>query len=293
MTTRPDDPEFEQYLAGGSRVSREYGSLPLEEPPPALDARIRTSAAAAVAVARGPRRATLWWLRPAALAATVLVSFSLMLRLGQLPAPPASGTKPADLPPVQVQVLPPDNSAYSAVPDSAPRLVPPGEIAAAPPAAAERDAVTDDSPAATIVATTQESRVRQEGLAETPMAATAIESERLRDSGNAVAARDRAPGAITPETRFSAATIDRAMAEIRVRVAEKATLEKSQDFTVTARRKEYDRYEIVAAPADLRLRTILALQDQGQADAVAAALADFARDFPDDPLTALLTAAPK
>lgn len=53
MTGAPDDREVDEFLAGGSRLSRDYRALGREEPPTALDAQIRSIAAAAVK----PRRA--------------------------------------------------------------------------------------------------------------------------------------------------------------------------------------------------------------------------------------------
>ena len=87
--TGPDDKDLEKYLAGGSRVSRDYDALGQEQPPAGLDSRILAEAAAAVGVKKTRRRPPLWWLRPAALAATVLVSLSILLRLGEFPPAPA------------------------------------------------------------------------------------------------------------------------------------------------------------------------------------------------------------
>jgi len=75
------DKEFEAFLTGESELADRYRELGREEPPPELDACILAEARNAAKVRRlrfGPRGG---WLKPVALAATVLLSFSLVMNL--------------------------------------------------------------------------------------------------------------------------------------------------------------------------------------------------------------------
>ena len=82
MTDDPQDKEFERYLAGDSPLSRRYAELGTEGASPELDAQIRAEAERAAKVwylpLTGPARR---WTAPVALAATVLLSFSLVMSI--------------------------------------------------------------------------------------------------------------------------------------------------------------------------------------------------------------------
>jgi hypothetical protein len=81
MTDQQYDKEFEAFLAGESDLTECYTELGREEPPAELDAQILAEARNAAKVRRlkfGPRGG---WLKPVALAATVLLSLSLVMNI--------------------------------------------------------------------------------------------------------------------------------------------------------------------------------------------------------------------
>ena len=81
MTDQQPDKEFDAFLAGESELADRYAELGREEPPPELDALILAEARNAAKVRRlnfGPRGG---WLKPVALAATVLLSLSLVINI--------------------------------------------------------------------------------------------------------------------------------------------------------------------------------------------------------------------
>jgi len=81
VTEQRDDKEFEAFLAGESELVDRYTELGNEEPPPELDTKILAEARSAAKVRRlqfGPRGG---WLKPVALAATVLLAFSLVMNI--------------------------------------------------------------------------------------------------------------------------------------------------------------------------------------------------------------------
>ena len=81
MTDQRDDKEFEAFLTGESELTDRYAELGHEEPPPELDAYILAKARKAAKIHQaefGPRGG---WLKPVALAATLLLSFSLVMKI--------------------------------------------------------------------------------------------------------------------------------------------------------------------------------------------------------------------
>ena len=75
------DKEFEGFLSGRSDLNRPYRRLGQETPPPEVDARILAAAREAAHRRRdelGPRGG---WLKPVALAATVLLSLSVVMNI--------------------------------------------------------------------------------------------------------------------------------------------------------------------------------------------------------------------
>jgi len=81
MTDQRDDKAFEAFLAGKSELTDRYAELGREEPPPELDAHILAEGRKAANIHQaefGPRGG---WLKPVALAATVLLSFSLVMKV--------------------------------------------------------------------------------------------------------------------------------------------------------------------------------------------------------------------
>lgn len=81
MNDQRHDDEFEEFLDGRSKMTERYTALGREEPPPEIDARILAAARDSAKIHRpafGPRGG---WLKPVALAATVLLSFSLVMNI--------------------------------------------------------------------------------------------------------------------------------------------------------------------------------------------------------------------
>ncbi len=81
MNDQRHDDEFEEFLDGKSKLTERYTALGREEPPPEIDARILAAARDSAKIHRlefGPRGG---WLKPVALAATVLLSFSLVMNI--------------------------------------------------------------------------------------------------------------------------------------------------------------------------------------------------------------------
>jgi len=81
VTDRREDREFATFLAGKSDLADRYEKLAREEPPPELDAQILAAAREAAKVRRHEFDPRGGWLKPVALAATILLSFSLILNL--------------------------------------------------------------------------------------------------------------------------------------------------------------------------------------------------------------------
>lgn len=102
----PDDRELERYLQGGDSVSRAYAELKSERPTPALDQAVLAKAKAALRPpphARGKRY--FGWPALTAIAATMLLSFTLVMRVvlesgtpheSPLSAPAASAPETVD-----------------------------------------------------------------------------------------------------------------------------------------------------------------------------------------------------
>lgn len=89
----PPDRELEEYLAGGSPLSRHYAALAREEPPADLDRRIREAAADSAEDSLLLRiRRLRHWTVPAAVAATVLLAVGVVIRM------PGERALPAKLP---------------------------------------------------------------------------------------------------------------------------------------------------------------------------------------------------
>jgi hypothetical protein len=81
VTDQRDDKAFKDFLAGESGLADQYKELGREEPPPETDAFILAEARKAAKVHQlefGPRGG---WLKPVALAATVLLSLSLVMNI--------------------------------------------------------------------------------------------------------------------------------------------------------------------------------------------------------------------
>jgi hypothetical protein len=105
-TDKRDESVLDEYLEGGSKLSRLYQGDATEQPPAELDARIRAEAKRAVAppahVGHGPF--SRHWMVPTSLAAVVVLSVSVVLLIpdpvlesdmaGRMPAPDAAVSTP-------------------------------------------------------------------------------------------------------------------------------------------------------------------------------------------------------
>ena len=266
MTGDPEDRELDEYMAGDSPLSRDYRALGREEPHPALDAQIRSAAAAAVK-RRKARRPTLWWLRPAALAATVVLAVSVVLRSNVQPTAVSQAPRPSGTPVVTVNLR-------RGVTDSQPAAASPAE----PPALG----VPEPAPAI----------ARQQAARPVDEAVTAPKAnEDLRDVPMAVASVDAAPTAAAEAEQASPvpdpAVVARALAAIHARI-DTADKGLSAGQGIGALRSA----TVGRDAADARLRAILALESSGKTDELPVALVQFVRDFPDDPVSALVQAEP-
>jgi hypothetical protein len=106
--SEPHDQELEDHLAGKSEVSRLYRTAPAEEPPPALDARIKAAARVGLTLRR-PR-----WMLSLSVAAVLMLSISVLLRMQQegvspipteeaVPAPAATFQAPVESAPASIE----------------------------------------------------------------------------------------------------------------------------------------------------------------------------------------------
>lgn len=132
-----DDRELERYLQRGDALSRAYAALKSERPSPALDQAVLARARDAL---QGRSRALRHrrWPALTALAATVLVSFALVMRIALEPdSRPEQSAAPSPLE-ARGPVI---ESEIRAVAEQAPPTVAP----AAPPAALEERARTDSA----------------------------------------------------------------------------------------------------------------------------------------------------
>ncbi len=260
MSEPHSDRELEQYLAGRSPASRNYAALGAEEPPATLDARIVEEARAAVQSKHPASRSPLWWLRPVTLAATVLLSLTLVLRLTEfgsrreLARTGAEIPAPGEEPSVPVTVLPPQESDNAALKEEP--APPARQMKLAPPRAPAPKSAEPNKTVEEVVVTSR--KPREEKLRGTPLAITAFD-----DKANEGAAElSASPGTLGHETMVR--------------------IEKEIESRLAGAKPE------MASPAETRLREIQALQKSAAEVEVADALVQFAHDFPDDPISTLV-----
>lgn len=137
-----DEQALERYLQGSGPLSRAYQELGEERPSPALDQAV-LAAARSAGGEQIPRRARPWrWTAMAALAATVLLSFGLVMRLALQPQEPAGTTqkKRADAPQLKDSAPSHKNATYLAAPVQSQEVTPATPSANAP--ASDASAVT-------------------------------------------------------------------------------------------------------------------------------------------------------
>ena len=180
-------------------LSRRYRAASNETPPPAVDAAIRSAARASLATdgdTKRPRRAN--WQTPAAVAAVVLLSVSLVLRINEVPqgasddAAPSSPAAPAE---AQRRSASAERQAAAATPDATANE-------------AERSADREAFKASDVDSTTQGFAVggaRRERAAAADAASAARAPQPSTQAEAEPQARVRAPAGDAP---FDAATLE-------------------------------------------------------------------------------------
>ena len=267
---------FEEYLAGNSPVSRTYAGLGDEGPSPELDARVLAEAETAVKVRSLPTRNKLRrWTIPLAVAATVMVSFSLVMSIVSEVEKPLSGRKNLN-------------------------------------DVAERRAMADEEQAFTSVESMQPGR-GQAGLAESSPRADEGKAEMLAEIPAEPSPRDAIekeliyPTAMAAPARNTAAMSPLALGELE-RMTDTIRAYLGNDFPAKGSRDtqiptegealaiETDSASSAAAvrkkdqsvSPEARLERILTLYDTNQSDAAQAAIVEFRGRFPDHPVSVLL-----
>jgi len=279
--SRPDSGKsggenLEEYLAGDSPVSRTYAGLGDEGPPPELDARILAEAERAVKVQSLPvRKNSRRWTIPLAVAATVMVSFSLVMSIVSEVEKPLPGRKNLDDVP-------------------------------------ERRAMADEDQALTSVESMQAGKSQAE-LAESsrraggakaemlaripvePSPRDAIELEAIYPTTMAPVARNRAtmppvaPGELERITDTIRAYLD---SDVPAKVSRDTQLPteggefaaETDSASSVAALREKNQW----ATPEARLEEILTLYDTNQSDAAWDAVVEFRDRFPDHPVSVLL-----
>src|SRR5690349_8841815 len=99
MNSPIDERELDDYLRGSSDVSRRYRSIANEEPSAELDRAVlaqgRAAAESKSKVVRFSRRSAVRWFVPSAVAATVVLTFSIVHETGIAPnVAPRESTAP-------------------------------------------------------------------------------------------------------------------------------------------------------------------------------------------------------
>lgn len=300
MSTPPDDRELEDFLSGGSRVSQSYRASSQEEPPAALDARIRAEAARDIERDAGLRRRTtpsaLRWMRPAALAATLLLSVAVVVELGGL-----RGARGPGVPGGEGGALADRSQAYAPI-ETKPVMEeppPPVTVDLAPLAAHPQMRMPD----AAVSAPAPARRAREESLEDVEITVNSITAEQVaraptpeqeiaESAAPATTAASSVAAGAASANAYDGAAIERAVVAARARITPVAPNDSAAPTQAAAKREgrfaQLETGNSDTRSANERLREIVQLHEQGNVDGAAAALAAFARDFPDDPIAALL-----
>jgi len=272
-----EEQALERYLQRSSPLSRAYRELGEERPSPALDQAIISTARSAVAEHQSEQRAPWRWSAMTALAATILLSFAVVMRLAL--EPEKQGTLKQPEPKTELEKPAPshDNNAPQAprraesVPTTvvtapeAPATVAPtnidtpdrGRVVTSAPAKGARGARTLDERAAVSARATGESV--SSNLAE--KARAKVESERLRAlAPTTTGAVDQAVSATAAGAGHAAGTADAQLGP----TPPKQALKKSS-----------------VKPAEEWLQEIARLRESGQLEAAEREYAEFQKVYPD------------
>lgn len=266
---RSGEEDIDEYLSGRSPVSKHYQMLGDDSPPPELDARILAKAerAATVRSLVKPNKNKRWTL-PLAIAATVMLSFSLVMNImiseteisesvRGISADSPRRRASADEEPVPASAKTPALGRMERE-----MVAAPGEFAELK---SELQVVTAVEPPA------QDSVARSKAAQNRPMSAAATPGD-LGDMIEVIRGYlkaeipDRASGATNPMAETEIPT-DQMSASPSL-----ATMQMKDQYTT---------------PED-QLVEILALYDSNQSEAADAAIRDFRAIFPDHPVSALL-----
>lgn len=268
---KPGDEGFDDYLAGNSPVSRGYAALGGEGPSPELDAHILAQARRAAKVRSLPvARRKLNWRTPLALAATVIISFSLVMsvvREVETPAPARESS--ADIAELY-------ESADEMRTLNSPAVSQAGAI----------ESGVADSPGR---ANEAKAKGQAEQLQHDLSGPAAMEEELIYPTSMAPAARTMAtipPGELetavdTIRTYLGTGLLGRKSRDMDVVAdAEKPAGKSSYAATVM----EKDQYTV----PERQLEKILALYESNQFEATVAAISDFRSRHPDHPVSVQL-----
>ena len=268
--------DFDEYLAGHSPVSKNYEALGDEGPSPQLDARILAEAERTTKVRSLPvqnKKAT--WTVPLAIAATIMLSFSLVMNIvNETEKPPSSRSNSADVarrraPASQEQTLSSADSLTTGrieadLADTPHEL---DELKAEKPAAMRLQPLAEDAnEEAAIYPTTMAKSVRDMPVAASPT------------STDLVAMIDTIRGYLNAETPVRASGATNLMAETEISTDEVG----KSSIVVTARRK--DPY----TSPEGQLEEILTIYDTKRPEAARAAISDFRDRYPDHRVSVLL-----
>jgi hypothetical protein len=268
---KPGDEDLDDYLAGNSPVSRGYSALGGEGPSPELDARILAQARRAAKVRSLPvARRKVNWRTPLALAATVIISFSLVMsvvREVETPAPARESSadiedlyEPAD----EMRTL------------SSPAISLAGAI----------ESGVADSPGR---ANEAKAKVQAEQLQRELLSSAEMEVEPIYPTSRAPAARTMAtipPGELETAVDTIRTYLDTGLPGRKSRdmdvVADAEKPAGKSSYAATATEK--DQYTV----PERQLEKILTLYDTNQFEATVAAISDFRSRHPDHPVSVQL-----
>lgn len=274
---RPDDEAFERYLEGGSAVSRAYAEARTELPPPELDARILIEAQREARRRRWlPQSLTQRWMRPLALAATVVLAFSLVLTLLVEERLRVVGERAAPVADMQ-SVGPVSSAPVRARPEAAPPAPQaPAALATAPPTP-QGAAELEDSAARNEVISAERAeqlaamrRQFEDGSPEMHLRESRYAEQRLQ--------------LIPPGATLRGAELDAAVETLRAYLAEPET-------PAAPAKAEADRAEAADDGARRSVERAVSVYDAGEREHAALLLAEFRQRYPDHPVIARIDAA--
>ena len=261
-----DDSALDDYLAGESDVSRGYDALGAECPPPELDERILAEAERAAKVRPFPfARKTRWLDPPIAIAATLLLSFSLVMSIITfVPMDTDDGFKPgkSDSKLRQHKPIEADEVRETALPEDAAKPGPIEEMIVTTRAARKERAAPDAGGEMFDRALAPSAAKESVGAGEIASIIVVIREYLLSERPGL------APGGLASEDAdlpANRAAVDRLMS-----TAPRAATEPEESGTLSA---------------EVRLQEILRLYDDQQEAAAAQAIADFRRSFPKHPVS--------